>query len=90
MVYISLDRIKKKNIKINSEKMDGNCFQHMATVALIYLEIQWNPEGISNVKSFINKYNSRELNLSSKIDYCETFEKNNQTITYNVLYTKEK
>ena len=62
----------------------------MATVALIYLEIQWNPEGISNVKSIINKYNSRELNLSSKICYCETFEKNKQTITFNVLYTKEK
>ena len=48
------------------------------------------PRRISNVKSFINKYNPRELNLSSKIDYCETFEKNNQTITFNFLYTKEK
>ena len=88
--YISSNRIKKKNTAINSKKMHNKCFQYVATVALIYLEIEWNPEGISNVKSFINKYNSRELNLSSKIDDCKAFQKNNPTITFNFLYTKEK
>ena len=56
--------------------------------ALNYGEIKWNPERISNVKPFINKYNRDEIKYPSKIHDWKTFEKDNSTITLDVLYTK--
>ena len=49
-----------------------------------------NPERISNIKLFINKYNWKGINYPSKKDGWKTFEKNNPTITLNILYIKEK
>ena len=37
-------------------------------VALNYEEIKWNPEKVSNIKPFTNKYNGKEINYSSKLD----------------------
>ena len=34
----------------------------MATVALNYKKINWNPEKVSNTKPFTNKYNWDEIN----------------------------
>ena len=61
-----------------------------ATVALNYEETKWNPERVSNIKPFINKYNWKRINYPSKIDDWKTFEKNNPTIALNILYVKEK
>ena len=44
---------------------------------------------ISNIKPFINKYNWKGINYPYKIDDWKTFEKNNPTITLNILYIKE-
>ena len=41
------------------------------------------------MKLFINKYNWEGINYPSKIDDWKTFEKNNPTIAFNILYTKE-
>ena len=60
--------IKKKKATINPENMDDQCFQYAATVALNYEEIKWNPEIVSTVKLFINKYNWNGINYPSKID----------------------
>ena len=38
------------------------------TVALNYGEIESNPERVSNIKTFINKYNKKGKNYPSKID----------------------
>ena len=38
----------------------------------------------------MNKHNWERINYPSKIDDWKTFEKNNPTITLNILYTKEK
>ena len=65
-------------------------FQYTVTVALYYKEIKWNPERVSNIKPFINKYNWKGINYSSKLDDWKTFEKNNVTIALNILYIKEK
>ena len=65
-------------------------FQYTVTVALNYKEIKWNPERVSNIKPFINKYNWKGINYSSKLDDWKTFEKNNVTIALNILYIKEK
>ena len=86
----SPDWIKKKKAIINPKNTEDKCFQYAATVALNYEKIKWNPERVSNIKPFINKYNSKGINYPSKIDDWKTFEKNNLTIALNILYTKEK
>ena len=48
----------------------------------------WNPERVSNIKLFINKY--KGINYPLKIDDWKAFEKNNQTINLDILYIKEK
>ena len=57
---------------------------------LLYKKIKQNPERLSNIKQFINKYKRKEINYPSKIDDWKRFEKNNQKIAFNCLYTKEK
>ena len=61
----------------------GNC-------CINYEEIKWNPERVSNIKPFINKFKWKGMNYLSKIDDWKTFEKNNSTIALHILYTKEK
>ena len=68
----------------------GELFQYAGTVALNYGEIEWNPDRVSNIKPFINKYNWKETSYPTKIDDWKRFEKNNPTIARNILYTKEK
>ena len=57
---------------------------------LLYEEIKQNPERISSIKQFVNKYNEKGINYPSKIDDWKRFEKNNLKSTFNFLYTKEK
>ena len=59
--------IKNKKATINPKNEDDKCFQY-ATVALNYEEIKCNPERVSNIKPFINKYNWKGINYPSKID----------------------
>ena len=86
----SLDWIKKKKATINPKNTNDRCFQYAVTVASNYEEINWNTEGVSNIKPFINKYNWKEINYPPKIDDWKTFEKNNRTIALNVLHIKAK
>ena len=85
----SSDWIKKKKAT-NPKNEDDKCFQYVVTVALNYGEIELDPERISNIKTFINKYNWRGINFPSEIDGWKTFEKNNLTVALNILYIKEK
>ena len=85
----SPDWIKKKKAAINTRNTDDKCFQYAATVALNYEEIKRNPEIVSNVKPFINKYNWKGMNYPSKTDDWKRFEKNNPTITFYILYIKK-
>ena len=86
----SPDWIKKKKAIINPKNEDDKCFQYAAAVALNYEEIKWNPERVSNIIPFINRYNWEKINYPSKIDDWKNFEKNNLTVTLNISYTKEK
>ena len=70
---------------MNPKNTDGKCFQYVATVALNYEEIRWNPERVPNIKLFRNKYNWKGINYPSKIDDWKIFEKNNPTIALNIL-----
>ena len=62
----------------------------MATVALNQGDIKSDPQRISKIKPFINKYNWNGIKYPSKIDDWKTFEKNNLTIAPSILYIKEK
>ena len=86
----SPDWIKKKKAIINPKNEDDKCFQYAAAVALNYEEIKWNPERVSNIIPFINRYIWEKINYPSKIDDWKYFEKNNLTVTLNISYTKEK
>ena len=69
-------RMKKKKTAINQKDHNDKGFHYAATVASNYEKIKWNPERISNIKPFINKYNWEKINYSSKIDDWKKFEKN--------------
>ena len=47
--------IKRKKATINLKNKDDECLQYAVRVALNYEEIK-NPERVSNIKPFINKY----------------------------------
>ena len=81
-------KVKKVTITLNNTY--DKCFQYALNVALNYEEIRWNPEKVSIVKPFINKYNWQEINCRSKIDDWKTFEKDNPTIPLNILFITER
>ena len=53
----SSDWIKKKKATINPQNKVDKCYQYAVTVALNHKKIKWNPERVSNIKPFTNKYN---------------------------------
>ena len=59
-------------------------------IALNFGEIGFHPGRVSDIKSFINKYNWKRINYLSKMDDWKTFGKNNPTIALNILYLKKK
>ena len=80
----------KKENSNKPKKWRHKCFRYAVTVALNYEQVEWNPEGVSNIKSFINKCNFKSINYLSKIDDRWTFVKNNLIIALNILQIKEK
>ena len=57
---------------------------------LSHEEIKKDPQKITKIKPFINKYNSEGINFLSEKDDWEKFEKNNVSIALNVLYAKKE
>ena len=57
---------------------------------LSHEEIKKDPQKITKIKPFINKYNSEGINVLSEKDDWKKFEKNNVTIALNVLYAKKE
>ena len=81
---------KNKKATIIPKNNDDKYFQYAVTVALNYEEIRKNSESISHINRFINKYNWTGINYPSGKDDWKIFEKNNPTITLNVLYAKKE
>ena len=71
----SLDQIKEKKATINPKYEDDKCLQYVVIVALNSEKIESHPEGVSNIKPFINKYIWKGINYPSKIDDCKNREK---------------
>ena len=87
----SPDWIKNKKATIYPiNKKYDKCFQYAVTVALNNEEIKKDPQRITNIKPFINKYNWEGINFLSQKDDWKKFEKNNVTIALNVLYAKKE
>ena len=71
-------------------KKDNKYFQNAVTVALNYEEMKKDPQRITKIKPFINKYYWERINFPSEKDDLKKFEKNNVTIALNVLYAKQE
>ena len=72
----------KKEAIINND----NSFQNALDDALNYQTIKTNPERISKLKPYINKYNWEGIDFPAGPKEWIKFEKNNKTIALNVLY----
>ena len=81
----SPDWIKNKKATINPiNKKDNKCFQY--AIILNHEEIRKNPERITKIKSFLNKYKWEGINFHSEKDDWKKIVKNNVTIALNVFY----
>ena len=81
----SSDWIKNNKAAINPKNDDDKCFQYAVTVVLTHEKIKRNPQGISKIEPFINKYDWHVIKYPSKIDDLKTFEKNKLAIALNVF-----
>ena len=87
----SPDWIKYKRTTINvTNKKNNKCSQYSVKVALSHSQIGKNPERITRIKPFINKYNWKKINFLSKKDDWKKIEKNNLAIANNILYAKKE
>ena len=87
----SPDWIKNKKTTINPiNKKDSKCFQHAVTVVLNHKEIIKDPQRITKIKPFINKYTYEEINFSSEKDDWKKIGEKNVTIALNVLSAKKE
>ena len=67
---------KKQKTTINSiNKIDNKCFQYAVTVVLNHEEIKKDPQRITKIKPFINKYNWEGINFPSVKDDWKKFDK---------------
>ena len=81
---------QNKKATINPiNKKDNKCFQYAVTVELTYEEIKKDPQRITKIKPFINKYNWEGINYPSEKNDWKKFEKN-VIIDLNVLYAKKE
>ena len=84
--------IKNKKSTINPKNNDYKCFKYAVTVALNHNKINNDPQRVSKVKPFINKYNFPifDLDFPSTSKDWEKFELNNESIALNILYVPHK
>ena len=72
-------------------KKDNKYFQYAVAVALNHGETGKHAEKITKIKLyFINKYKWEGIHIPPEKDDWKTFEKNNVTISLNVLYVKQE
>ena len=82
--------IKDKKSTINPKNNDYKCFQYAVTVALNRDKINRNPQRVSKIKPFIDKYNWNGIDFPSASKDWKKFELNNESIALNILYVPHK
>ena len=79
--------LKNKKATINLQnKKDDRCSEYAVTVALNNQNIKNNPERISKIKPFIDKYNWKEIDFPSHNKDSKKFESNKKSVAINILY----
>ena len=77
--------LKNKKSTINPKNNDDKCFQYAVTLALNLDKIRKDPQGVSETKPFIEKYNWEDIDFLSTSKDLKKFECNNE-VTLNILY----
>ena len=78
--------LKNEKATINPKYNGNNCFQYALTVALNYQNTKRDPQRISKIKPFINKYDWKERNFPSHKEDWKKFELKNKSIGLNILF----
>ena len=77
--------LKNKKSTINPENNDDKCFQYAVTLALNLDRIKKDPQRVSKIKPFIEKYNWKDIDFPSTSKDWKKFESNNEA-ALNILY----
>ena len=77
--------LKDKKSTINPKNNDDKCFQYAVTLALNFDRIKKDPQRISKIKPFIEKYNWEDIDFPSPSKDWKKFESNNE-VALNILY----
>ena len=77
--------LKDKKSTINPKNNDDKCFQYAVTLALNLDKIKKDPQRVSKIKPFIEKYNLEDIDFPSTSKDWKKFERNNEA-TLNILY----
>ena len=79
----------KKQAINNNNNNNNNNFQNALDDSLNYQTIEKDPQRISKLKPYINKYNWEGINFPAGSKEWQKFERNNDTIALNVLYVEQ-
>ena len=82
--------IKNKKSTINPKNNDYKCFQYDVILALNHDKINNNPQKVSKIKPFIDKYNWNDIDFPSTSKNWKKIELNNESIALNILYVPHK
>ena len=77
--------LKNKKSTINPKNNDDKCFQYAVTLALNLDKIKKDPQRVSKIKPFIEKYNREDIDFPSTSKDWEKFECNNE-VALNILH----
>ena len=77
--------LKDKKSTINPKNNDDKCFQYAVTLALHLDRIKKDPQIVSKIKPFIEKYNWEDIDFPSTSKDWKKFESNNE-VALNILY----
>ena len=80
--------LKDKKSTINPRNNDHKCFKYAVTLALNLNKINKDLQRVSNIKSFIEKYNWEDIDFPSTSKDWKKFESSNE-IALNILYVPD-
>ena len=84
--YIDFPKwLKDKKSTINPKNNDDKCFQYAVTLALNLDKIKKDPQRVSKIKPFIEKYNWEDIDFPSTSKDWKKFECNNE-VALNILH----
>ena len=76
--------LKNKKSTINPKNNDDKCFQYAVTLALNLNKFKKDPQRVSKIKPFIEKYNWEDIDFPSTSKDWKKFECNNE-VALNIL-----